>query len=215
MWSPPIRSRAAAARTYLRQELPDYWNARALIVGLLRYLAGHARRRCPTGPPDLKAAATAAGRRRERHGVSAVLLQTAATMPGRMGSVDDHPLLVATGAPGSLPDRPAAGARGYDRIAGYFRSSMLEVAGDALELMAEGACVRVICNSELHPLDVATARAAKDAMHREWRRDLPADVGPPCGPPGAALRLPGRRAPAGARAARRALRLRAWQSRRR
>ncbi|MGH2388286.1 MAG: helicase SNF2, partial [Chloroflexota bacterium] len=70
------------------------------------------------------------------------------------------------------------GARGYDRIAGYFRSSILEVAGDELELMAEGACVRVVCNSELHPLDVATARAAKDAMYREWCRDLPADVGP-------------------------------------
>lgn len=71
------------------------------------------------------------------------------------------------------------GAHSYDRIAGYFRSSILEVAGDELELMAEGACARVICNSELHPLDVATARAAKDAMYREWCRDLPADVGPP------------------------------------
>ena len=70
------------------------------------------------------------------------------------------------------------GARRYDRIAGYFRSSILEVAGDALELMAKGACARVICNSELHPLDVATARAAKDAMYREWCRDLPADIGP-------------------------------------
>ena len=55
---------------------------------------------------------------------------------------------------------------------------ILEVAGDALELMAEGACARVICNSELHPLDVATARAAKDAMYREWCRDLPADSVP-------------------------------------
>jgi hypothetical protein len=27
-----------AARTYLRQEWPDYWNARAMIIGLLRYL---------------------------------------------------------------------------------------------------------------------------------------------------------------------------------
>jgi hypothetical protein len=26
------------ARTYLRQELPDYWNSRATIIGLLRYL---------------------------------------------------------------------------------------------------------------------------------------------------------------------------------
>ncbi|MGH2388283.1 MAG: DNA methylase, partial [Chloroflexota bacterium] len=27
-----------AARTYLRQEWPDYWNARVTIIGLLRYL---------------------------------------------------------------------------------------------------------------------------------------------------------------------------------
>jgi len=70
------------------------------------------------------------------------------------------------------------GATRYDRIAGYFRSSMLEVAGDALELMAGGACARVICNSDLHPLDVVTARAAKNAMYREWCRDLPEDISP-------------------------------------
>lgn len=70
------------------------------------------------------------------------------------------------------------GATQYDRIAGYFRSSMLEVAGDELERMADGACARVICNSDLHPLDIATARAAKNAMYREWRRDLPEDISP-------------------------------------
>jgi len=70
------------------------------------------------------------------------------------------------------------GATGYDRIAGYFRSSILEVAGDELDRMAVGARARVICNSELHPLDVATARAARDAMYQEWRRGLPEDIGP-------------------------------------
>jgi len=70
------------------------------------------------------------------------------------------------------------GARRYDRIAGYFRSSILEVAGDELDRMAAGARARVICNSELHPLDVATARAARNAMYLEWRRGLPEDVGP-------------------------------------
>lgn len=69
-------------------------------------------------------------------------------------------------------------ARSYDRIAGYFSSSILEVAGEALESMAEGACVRVICNSELSALDILTARAAKQAMYREWCRSLPADVSP-------------------------------------
>ena len=70
------------------------------------------------------------------------------------------------------------GARSYDRIAGYFRSSILEVAGEALETMADGAVVRVIANSELDPLDVMTARAAKMAMYREWRASLPEDIPP-------------------------------------
>jgi hypothetical protein len=55
------------------------------------------------------------------------------------------------------------GARRYDRIAGFFSSSLLEVAGEALERMTpEGgeACVRVVCNSSINPLDVQTARAA-------------------------------------------------------
>jgi hypothetical protein len=63
------------------------------------------------------------------------------------------------------------GARRYDRIAGFFSSSLLEVAGEALEHMKpeDGkACVRVVCNSSLNPLDVHTARAAKWGMHREW-----------------------------------------------
>ena len=44
------------------------------------------------------------------------------------------------------------GARGYDRIAGFFSSSLLEVAGEALERMKpeDGkAGVRVVCNSGL------------------------------------------------------------------
>src|SRR5262249_44970659 len=71
-----------------------------------------------------------------------------------------------------------AGANAYDRIAGYFSSSMLEVAGEAIETMAPDARVRVVCNSELDPLDILTARAAKQAMSREWRRSIPDDIGP-------------------------------------
>jgi len=74
------------------------------------------------------------------------------------------------------------GARGYDRIAGFFSSSLLEVAVEALERMKpEGGetCVRVVCNSSLNPLDVQTARAAKWGMHREWCASLPAEIGAP------------------------------------
>ncbi len=72
------------------------------------------------------------------------------------------------------------GARRYDRIAGFFSSSLLEVAGEALERMKpeDGkACVRVVCNSSLKRLDVQTARAAKWGMHREWCASLPAEIG--------------------------------------
>jgi hypothetical protein len=74
------------------------------------------------------------------------------------------------------------GVRRYDRIAGFFSSSLLEVAGEALERMTpEGGetCVRMVCNSCLTPLDVQTARAAKWGMHREWCVSLPSEIGAP------------------------------------
>ena len=50
------------------------------------------------------------------------------------------------------------GAESYDRIAGYFRSSLLEVAGEAINGVSRK--VRIICNSDLDPDDLATAAAA-------------------------------------------------------
>ena len=54
----------------------------------------------------------------------------------------------------------------YDRIAGYFSSSILEIAGEALESIS--GKIRVVCNSELSRADVEVARAAQTAMRREW-----------------------------------------------
>jgi hypothetical protein len=73
------------------------------------------------------------------------------------------------------------GARRYDRIAGYFSSSLLEVAGESLEQLASRdgeAPVRMVCNSCLSSQDVQTARAAKSGMWQEWCASLPADVSP-------------------------------------
>ncbi len=59
------------------------------------------------------------------------------------------------------------GACWYDRITGFFSSSLLEVAGEDLGRMTpEGGetCVRLVCNSCLNPLAVQTARAAKWGM---------------------------------------------------
>lgn len=54
----------------------------------------------------------------------------------------------------------------YDRIAGYFSSSILEVAGEAIEQM--NGSVRLICNSEMDIDDVKTASSAVNSMRREW-----------------------------------------------
>ncbi len=82
---------------------------------------------------------------------------------------------------GVLPDL-LHGASSYDRIAGYFSSSMLEVAGEAIDTMKPGSVVRVVCNSELMPADVVTiqfaTRAANLCMQEEWTSNLPAGVSP-------------------------------------
>jgi hypothetical protein len=69
-----------------------------------------------------------------------------------------------------------AGALSYDRIAGYFRSSLFEVAGEALA--AVNGPVRIICNSDCDPQDLATAAAAQAALRRSWCAGKPEDAPP-------------------------------------
>jgi len=59
-----------------------------------------------------------------------------------------------------------ASAISYDRIAGYFRSSLFEVAGEAL-MQVEGK-IRIICNSDIDPKDMQTAAAAQAALRKNW-----------------------------------------------
>lgn len=75
---------------------------------------------------------------------------------------------------GDFLPKQLAGAKGYDRIAGYFCSSLLEVAGEAIAEV-EGQ-VRIVCNSDLQRLDVVTARAAQLAMRQEWCESVPEDI---------------------------------------
>ena len=67
------------------------------------------------------------------------------------------------------------GAASYDRIAGYFSSSVLEVAGEELEHVT--GTVRVVCNSTLSQADVEAAKAAQAAIRREWCDSHPEDLG--------------------------------------
>lgn len=74
---------------------------------------------------------------------------------------------------GLLTDRLRRAKR-YLRIAGYFRSSLLEIAGEALEGVDE---IVVVCNAELDPHDVAVAKAVQDgksiskAIVSKWQED--------------------------------------------
>lgn len=66
------------------------------------------------------------------------------------------------------------GALAYDRIAGYFSSSILEIAGEAIEQMS--GTVRLICNSEMEIDDVKTASTAINSMRREWCNAKPEET---------------------------------------
>jgi len=58
-------------------------------------------------------------------------------------------------------------ARSYDRIAGFFSASILEVAGE--ELASVSGPARVVCNAVIDAKDVETAKkAAQAAMRQEW-----------------------------------------------
>ncbi len=72
------------------------------------------------------------------------------------------------------------GASAYDRIAGYFRSSLFEVAGEAINKV-QGP-VRIICNSDLDPQDLVTAAAAQAALRRSWCSGNP-EAAPPLAMP--------------------------------
>lgn len=79
------------------------------------------------------------------------------------------------------------GALAYDRIAGYFSSSLLEVVGEELESLV--GPIRVVCNSDLHPLDVQTARAAQAAVWQAWTGSQPEALLQGAGAPQAAERF--------------------------
>jgi len=74
----------------------------------------------------------------------------------------------------SLLNRKLKNALSYDRIAGYFRSSIFEVAGETIDSIT--GRVRVVCNSDLMIEDVKTAKAANDSIRREWCEGNPEEL---------------------------------------
>lgn len=62
-----------------------------------------------------------------------------------------------------------AGARRYDRIAGYFQSSLLELAATEF---ADIPLVRIVCNTEVSAEDVKTVRMATGGRRKELEESL-------------------------------------------
>lgn len=59
-------------------------------------------------------------------------------------------------------------ARRYDRIAGYFRSSLLDLVFEDLSAIEQ---IRIVCNSDLDPRDLSAARTATQqamALREKW-----------------------------------------------
>ncbi len=66
------------------------------------------------------------------------------------------------------------GAVSYDRIAGYFCSSVLEIAGEAMEQIS--GKIRIICNSTISAADVRVAGLASQRLKQEWGAFEPENV---------------------------------------
>ena len=56
------------------------------------------------------------------------------------------------------------GARSYKRIAGYFTSSLFEVANELLEAIPE---VKIVCNVDIHPDDLKDWKKFKAKFKKE------------------------------------------------
>lgn len=66
------------------------------------------------------------------------------------------------------------GARSYKRIAGYFTSSLFEVANELLEAIPE---VKIVCNVDIHPDDLKIAQLRESKMIGRWNeRGLEAEA---------------------------------------
>lgn len=62
------------------------------------------------------------------------------------------------------------GARRYQRIAGYFRSSLLELVHEELDTVER---IEIVCNSDLDPADLRVAQLRAQALREKWNEIPP------------------------------------------
>src|SRR5881628_1381592 len=65
------------------------------------------------------------------------------------------------------------GAKSYKRIAGYFRSSIFELVGEAIAAIPQ---VRIVCNSELDAADVLVSKHVRETALKERWNQAPPEV---------------------------------------
>src|SRR6266705_2132441 len=65
------------------------------------------------------------------------------------------------------------GAKSYKRIAGYFRSSEIELVGEEI---ADIPRVQIVCNSELDAADVVVSQHVRETALKERWNEAPAEV---------------------------------------
>src|SRR5215468_5301240 len=64
-------------------------------------------------------------------------------------------------------------AKSYKRIAGYFRSSIFELAGEEIAYIPH---VQIVCNSELDAADVTVSKHVRETALKERWNEAPAEV---------------------------------------
>ena len=62
------------------------------------------------------------------------------------------------------------GASTYDRLSGYFTSSVLHLLQEPFSTVGR---IRMVCNSDLNPSDVAVAKIAEEQQRRRWHASRP------------------------------------------
>ncbi|WP_233554840.1 phospholipase D-like domain-containing protein [Deinococcus cavernae] len=62
------------------------------------------------------------------------------------------------------------GATTYDRLSGYFTSSVLHLLQEPFSTVGR---IRMVCNSDLNPSDVAVAKIAEEQQRRRWHASKP------------------------------------------
>lgn len=65
------------------------------------------------------------------------------------------------------------GAKRYRRIAGYFRSSMFEIADEALDGIEQ---IQIVCNSEVDPQDIKVSRAVREQLLKAQWNQVPVET---------------------------------------